>query len=202
MRVGKFSNLATEKFRDGLNGKAIEIYKTIYKGCKYSRELDINKDKHFSIDATIILQDGQKMTIQEKYRDNKFLMNGRLQECPPYPDFTQEYKNAVRLQECPPYPDFTQEYKNAVGTQFENEGEYFKLFAQLYFYGWANKSNTGFKRWCIIDVPKYKDFLQSEGIKKIGTLKNNSKHGKASFYAIPIFKLKDCFLYSNFNFKF
>ena len=181
MRGVNFNNLATEKFRGGLNGKAVEIYKTIYKGCKYSRELDINKDKHFSIDATIILKDGQKMTIQEKYRDNKFLINGRLQECPPYPDFTQEYKNAV-------------------GTQFENNGEYFKLFAQLYFYGWANKNNTGFKRWCIIDVPKYKDYIQKIGIEKLGSLKNNYKHGRASFYAIPIIKLKDCFLYSNFKF--
>ena len=181
MQLKDFKTLPTEIFRKTLNHKAIEIYKSIYKGCEYSRELDINKDRHFSIDATIILQDGQKMTIQEKYRDNKYLRNKYLQELPPYPDFTQEYKNAV-------------------GTPFENEGEYFKLFAQLYFYGWVNSQKTDFKRWCIIDVVKYKDYIQKVGINNIGALKHNYKHGRASFYAIPIIKLKHCFLHSNFRF--
>ena len=177
-----FLKLETENFRKKLNSKAIDIYKSIYPNCIYSRELDINKDRAYSIDATLIFSDGQKLTIQEKYRKYKYL-------------------TCKELQVSPPYPDFTQEYKNAVGTKYENLGEYFKLFAQLYFYGWANKKQTDFVRWCIIDIPKYKDFLQNKGIDNIGALKQNYRHGKATFYAIPINNIKHCFLHSNFDFE-
>tara|TARA_R110000822_G_C15266728_1_gene488790 strand:+ start:798 stop:1355 length:558 start_codon:yes stop_codon:yes gene_type:complete len=175
-----FEKLSTEQFRVKMQSKAIDIYKSVFDGCIYSRELDINKDKHFSIDATLTLSDGQKITIQEKFRNYDFLTNPRLQNRPPFPDFTQEYKNAE-------------------GTVYENDGEFFKLFAQLYFYGWADSGGTGFVRWCILDVAKYKNILFQKGIGNIGKKMNNKKHGKASFYAIPIYELKESFLFSNFN---
>ena len=176
-----FENLKTEKFRKKMQPYAISIYQSIFKNCKYSRQLDINKDKHYSIDATLILEDGQKITIQEKFRNFDCLVNKRLQDNPPFPDFTQEYKNAA-------------------GTKYEVDGEFFKLYAQLYFYGWANKNETGIIRWALIDIPKYKNLLFEKGIDNLGTKRFNSKHGKASFYTIPINLLEDCFLYTNFNF--
>lgn len=176
----EFNKLETEVFRKKLQNKAIEIYKSIYPDCTYSRELDINKDKQYSIDATLIFKDGQKLTLQEKFRKYDTLISPSLQIQPPYPDFTQEYKNGV-------------------GTKYENLGEYFKLFAQIYFYGWANKEETDFLRWVIIDIPKYKDLIQKKGIENLGVLMQNRKHGAASFYAIPIINLKECFLHTNFK---
>jgi len=67
--------------------------------------------------------------------------------------------------------------------------------AQLYFYGWANVSETDFEKWALIDVAKYKMYVDDcGGLDKIGKLKFNNKHGKASFYAIPINKLTSCFV--------
>lgn len=177
-----FAELKTEKFRQKMQPIAIELYKKIFHGCKYTREMDINKDKEYSIDATILLADGQKLTIQEKFRKYDFLINPKLQHCPPYPDFTQEYKNAD-------------------GTVYESDGEFFKLYSHLYFYGWASPKQSRFVRWCIIDVAKYKEILFTQGIDNMGKKMHNQKHGKASFYAIPIVRIKDSIIYSNFNFN-
>lgn len=177
-----FNQLSTELFRRSMQPYALRIYDSVFPECTYSRELDINKDKHFSIDATIITYKGQKITIQEKFRKSKFLT-----------DF--------RLQEEPPFPDFTQEYMNAHGTEFQTEGEYFKLYSHLYFYGWANKEKAGFKKWILMDVLKYKQLLEENGIEKIGSLKRNNRHGKASFYAIPFYKLEKAIIKSNINWE-
>jgi hypothetical protein len=168
----EFNNLSTVKFQEKMKPYARNIYKKVFPGCEIQdlREKGFKVhilDKEFGIDSLINFESGQWISIQEKYRKNSALK----------------------------YCDFTQEYMNAVGTKFENKGEWFKLGAQLYFYGWANELENDFQKWVILDVAKYKLIVEkNNGLKNLGNLKNNFYHGNASFYAIPIMKLKDCFL--------
>jgi len=168
----KFNNLSTVKFQQKLKPAALRIYQQIFPGCRLEdlREQGVKVhvlDKEFAIDALIHCVSGQWISIQEKYRKN----------------------NALK------YQDFTQEFMNACGTEYEAPGEWFKLGAQLYFYGWANVSETDFEKWALIDVAKYKMYVDDcGGLDKIGKLKFNNEHGKASFYAIPINKLTSCFV--------
>lgn len=177
-----FQRLSTEQFRIKMRPHAIAIYNTIFHGSRLEdlREQGVRVhilDKTFGIDTLWNLPSGQSFTLQEKYRANQFLVNRRLQEDPPQPDFTQEYKNAV-------------------GTQFEAEGEWFRLAAQLYFYGWANATSDGFARWVLIDVAKYKALVeQAGGLNNVGVLKQNKAHGAATFYAIPINRLQPAIIY-------
>jgi hypothetical protein len=169
----RFEDLETVKFQEKMKPAARRIYQRIFPGCEIE---DLRADgvkvhvldKEFGIDSLLNFKSGQWISIQEKYRKNRFLK----------------------------YCDFTQEYMNGAGTQYEAPGEWFKLGAQLYFYGWANANETDFEKWCILDVPKYKLLVEcAGGLEKIGRLVSNKKHGKASFYAIPIKKLRPCFLY-------
>lgn len=178
-----FENLSTEKFRLKMRPHAEKIYQGIFPN---SRIEDLRGegvkvhilDKEFAIDTLWHLPSGQWISIQEKYRNNDYFVK-------PY------------LQTKPPYPDFTQEYKNACGTQHENNGEWFKLAAQLYFYGWANAQQTGFAHWIILNVARYKGLVEKRGgLHKIGVLKNNKKHGSASFYAISEVDLKQAIVMS------
>lgn len=176
-----FNKLTTVSFQKKLRPSAIKIYQKIFLECNVIdlRENGVNVhilDKEFGIDSLIILKSGQWISIQEKYRENYLLHNQRLQVKPPYPDFTQEYKNAYK-------------------TKNEKDGEWFKLGAQLYFYGWSNKNNTDFEKWVLIDIPKYKLLVESKGgLDKVGQFKVNNKHGKAAFYAIPIIELSSTFI--------
>ena len=170
--MGDFNQLSTVKFQQVMKPAAIAIYQKLFNGCQVEdlKEEGCNVhilDKEFGVDALIHLQAGQWISIQEKYRSNKYLR----------------------------YGDFTMEYKNAVGTCYENDGEWFKLGAQLYFYGWANKDNTDFEKWALLDIVKIKQLVESAGgLDKIGVMKQNNFHGKASFFAIPIVKLESCFI--------
>ena len=124
-------------------------------------------DQEFGIDSLISLPSRQWITLQEKYRRNAALR----------------------------FLDFTQEYMNAVGTPHESPGEWFKLGAQLYFYGWANAAETDFEKWFLMDIVKYKMLVeQAGGLGRLGTLRHNNAHGRASFYAIPAKLLKSCFV--------
>jgi len=163
---------------------AVAIYRQIFPGCRIDdlREEGVAVhilDKEFGIDTLATLPSGQWLSIQEKYRQNKFLVKRYLQVEPPTPDFTQEFKNAA-------------------GTQWEANGEWFKLGAQLYFYGWARADESGFEKWILLDIAKYKVLVeQAGGLEKIGKINANRKHGRATFYAIPITKLKPAWLASH-----
>ena len=133
-------------------------------------------DKEFGIDTLACFESGQWISIQEKYRSNRYLSDRRF-----------------RVSES--CPDFTQEYKNAVGTDHECDGEWFHLGAQLYFYGWANESNSDFEKWALIDIAKYKLIVESRGgLNQLGQLRYNNFHGRASFYCIPITELRESFV--------
>jgi len=151
---------------------ALRIYQGVFPGCKIVdlREQGVKVhvlDKEFGIDSLITLDSGQWLTIQEKYRRNDALK----------------------------YLDFTQEFMNAEGTKYQSEGEWFTLGAQIYFYGWANREETDFEKWVIIDIARYKLLVeQAGGLDRIGKKKQNNLHGRASFYAIPIMSLKTAWL--------
>ncbi len=168
-----FDNLRTEIFRKKLRPAAIKIYHKVWPGCEIQdlRTEGIKVhilDKEFGIDTLTTFKSGQWISIQEKYRS--------------YARWSK-------------YKDFTQEYKNADGTIYESPGEWFHLGAQLYFCGWANKSETDFQHWFLMDIAKYKLTIEKlGGLGSVGILKFNEKHGKASFYAIPIETIKHTFL--------
>lgn len=151
---------------------ALSIYQRIFPGCYLEdlREQGVRVhvlDREFGIDSLIHLPSAQWISIQEKYRTFDNLK----------------------------YGDFTQEYKNAVGTPYESEGEWFKLGAQLYFYGWANRQEDGFAKWLLLDIARYKCLVERlGGLDKVGTIRQNCRYGRASFYAIPIEKLKPAIL--------
>jgi len=175
-----FNNLSTVKFQEKMKPSALKIYGQVFPGCHIQDlKADGNKvhvlDKEFGVDALIILPSGQWITIQEKYRKHDALK----------------------------YLDFTQEFMNGANTECESPGEWFKLGAQLYFYGWANYGETNFEKWAILDVPKYKIMVERMGgLSAIGKLRQNKKHGSASFYAIPIGLLIDCFFADYRDYRF
>jgi hypothetical protein len=175
MARNEFNELRTVQFQRQMRVSAIRIYKAIFPNCEIEDLRTKGKgvhilDKEFAIDSLIQFPSGNFITLQEKYRENKYIQ----------------------------YSDFTQEYNNAVGTEYESVGEWFKLAAQLYFYGWANKDNTDFEKWIMLDILRYKLLVEKAGgLGKIGILKINETHGRASFYAIPVIKLKDAIIYSS-----
>ena len=176
-----FDNLTTEKFRVRMRPHAVAIYEQLFPGCTIEdlREQGVRVhvlDKHFGIDTLATFATGQWISIQEKYRTHPYLVNPRLRINP----------------RC---PDFTQEYKNAVGTKYEEVGEWFKLGAQLYFYGWASEDESRFEKWLLMDIARYKLLVEERGgLAAIGKMRQNNRHGRASFYCIPINELKPAWI--------
>jgi len=176
-----FAGLETNKLARRGRLYALEIYSKLFPGCRveWFEKKDGSAhilDQAFAVDAKIILPSGGFLTLQEKYRNNDYLV-------------------CQRLQVQPPYPDFTQEYMNGAGTRHESLGEWFKLAAQLYFYGWENSDQSGFEKWVLLDVAKYKMIVEAAGgLPAIGKWFPNRKHGSATFYAIPIIRLQSAFL--------
>lgn len=179
-----FDELSTTRFQLAMRPVARALYAQLFPGCTVQdlREAG-NKvhilDKHFGIDTLISLPDGQWFTVQEKYRQNK-------------------YVRALSLRVDRKCPDFTQEFKNADGTQYETPGEWFTLASQLYFYGWASEDNASFEKWVLLDIAKYKLLVEkSGGLDAMGKKFFNREHGRSSFYCIPVLKLRPAFIASH-----
>jgi hypothetical protein len=169
-----WDNQPTVTFQTRMKPAALRIYQRCFPGCTVEdlREQGVKVhilDKEFGIDSLIHFPSGQWLSIQEKYRTNKYLR----------------------------YGEFTQEYLNGVGTVHESPGEWFKLGAQIYFYGWANADETDFAAWLMMHIARYKVVVErAGGLGAVGTLHQNQQYGRASFYAIPIGKLRDCIMFS------
>jgi hypothetical protein len=121
-------------------------------------------DKELSIDTFLYFKDGTMLTLQEKSRKHDYLK---------YADFTFEYYNDPRT---------------------KDEGEWFKLAAQLYFYGFVNESETGYVKYYLMNVPKLRIFLKNNiGIKTLEEkyLHPNRPPAKANFFAIPFSIIPD-----------
>lgn len=179
-----FDRLSTVVFQKEMMSLADSIYLATWPGCTVNRYSRGEGEPHvldqaYGVDMELVMPSGQTFTVQEKFRRHKFLVEPNLQVEPPTPDFTQEFKNAA-------------------GTEQETDGEWFHLAAQFYFYGWASEDCSRFEKWVILDVPKYKMLVEERGgLSAIGELFQNDAHGRASFYAIPVTRLWDAWLYTH-----
>mgnify|MGYP003120283745 CR=1 FL=1 len=111
-------------------------------------------DINFSIDTIIRFPNGSVLNLQEKSRQNTWLS-----------------KNEYTIQ-------LFKDYKN------EGKGEWFKLMAQFYFYGFANKESNGYSKYYILNVGVLRLALNSIDITKY-PLMNNKEPLKSNFYCIP-----------------
>jgi hypothetical protein len=169
--MSNFKDLKTVSFQQKMDVHVKSIYKKLWPDCKI---IDLRSnghkahilDQYFGIDTIIECKDGCRITIQEKSRENEFLQ----------------------------YRDFTQEYINGYGTINESPGEWFNLTAQIYFYGWANKDETKFEKWFIMDVFLYKMIIQKWGLTVIGKRNINKLHGRSLFYGIKLRHLFPAFV--------
>jgi hypothetical protein len=156
-----------KNFEEKMHPCINEIYKSLFSHLseikRSNRETTTDSkilfmDKELAIDTFLYFKDGTILTLQEKSRKHNYLQ----------------------------YNDFTFEYYNDPATK--DEGEWFKLAAQLYFYGFVNESETGYVKYYLLNVPKLRLFLKNEiGIKTLEGkyLKINKPPAKASFFAIP-----------------
>ena len=130
-------------------------------------------DKELAIDTFLHFRDGTVLTFQEKTRRKSILDRFGA--------------------------DFTFEYYNDPSTK--DEGEWFKLAAQLYFYGYASDNMTGYHRYWIVDIPKLRIFLKNKiGIQDLERryLRFNRPPARANFFAVPFGVIDDsCIMYAS-----
>lgn len=168
-----------KQFEEQMSPYIDNIYKQLFKGLKEINRSCSNKkndiqmfmDKELGIDTTLKFQDGTFLTFQEKTRLNNYLS----------------------------FNDFTFEYYNDPSTG--EQGEWFKLASQYYFYGFANKENKGYEKFYILNVPEFRLFLKNDvGIEELERkyLKQNKPPAKANFFFIPFKIIPDkCILYES-----
>jgi hypothetical protein len=157
-----------KNFEEKMTPHINEIYNDLFKNkiSKIIRNTNGNQDKellfmdkYLGIDTQIIFKDGSKITLQEKTRKYYYFQK--------YNDFTFEYYNDPKLKE---------------------QGEWFKLAAQLYFYGFSNEKETGYEKFYILDICKLRRFLTYRiGLKNLekNYLHQNIGSAKANFFHIP-----------------
>jgi hypothetical protein len=156
-------------FEESMTPHIDTIYKKLFtklSGIKRSnRDIEhdekiIFMDRELAIDTFLYFTDGTMLTLQEKTRKKYFFDKYGA-------DFTFEY--------------FNNPYTKA-------EGEWFKLAAQLYFYGYARDDLSGYERFWIVNIHKLRLFLKNHiGLAALENkyLRQNSSHGTANFFAIP-----------------
>jgi hypothetical protein len=157
-----------KNFEEKMSMYIDDIYKKLFKEklleiYRSNRNTEIDEkilfmDINMAIDTTIRMTNGSILTFQEKTRKYKF-------------------KN---------YNDFTFEYYNDPKTK--DEGEWFKLAAQLYFYGYANEKEDGYYKYYFLNVTKLRTGLMRKfTILELENnfLKQNKPPAKANFFAIP-----------------
>jgi len=157
-----------KQFEEKMTSYIDEIYRNIFgkrliKIYRSSRDKESDgrllfMDIELSIDTHLTFRNGSVLTFQEKTRKNNFLK---------YNDFTFEYYNDPETKE---------------------EGEWFKLAAQLYFFGYANKGETGYDKYWIINIARLRTALMSKfSLSELEQkyLRFNKPPAKANFFAIP-----------------
>ena len=159
----------------------LQVYRSLFPGSRYQPMEELGDtglmfDKNWGVDGFICTASLRCWVVQSKCRRHDFLTERRYQVISGIPDFTQEFMNAA-------------------GTQYEAPGEWFHLNAELYFFGWATSDESGLAKWLLLDIPRYKAIVEAAGgLAKIGRLQQNKAGGKASFYAIPVTRLRDAWL--------
>jgi len=168
--MNSFNNLSTVKFQEKMKPAAARIYKSIFPNCRVE---DLRSD-------------GFKVHVL----DQEFAIDSLL-----HLDGGQWFSIQEKYRDYPKwgFHDFTQELKNGDGTP----GEWSKLGAQLYFYGWCDPSKSVFLEWFIMDVVKYKILIErGGGIYHVGNVRQNKQHGSATFAGVPYEIIKPAILYS------
>ena len=124
-------------------------------------------DKELSIDATIVFENGSLITIQEKSRRFEYLQR--------FGDFTFEYyANRFKL----------------------NNGQWFKLISQLFFYGFVNEEENKYVKYYLIDSLRLRIFLLNLEEKNIKNKLKTNPHRASNFYPISFDMPDDCFISS------
>jgi hypothetical protein len=165
----------TEKeFEKGLQPAIEQIYRNHFSELDSVERFDRTEkeihplDQYFAIDSILHFKNGSILTCQEKSRKNYALL---------YNDFTFEYYNDPTI---------------------GDKGEWFHLSSQIYFYGFANKQNTDYDKYYLIDMTKFRIWLsQFNPISKRFKIRKNPHPAKANFIPIPFKDIPvDCILYS------
>lgn len=174
------TNWPEKRFEENMQQHIDEIYRSVFTGlCGIERstqesfdnnELAAIYDRDMAIDTILRFEDGSVLTMQEKSRKDIYRK---------YQEFTFEY------------------YSNRhVG----NEGQWFKIASQLFFYGYANAEENGYTDWWIINLPVLRIYLTKHvGIDELKRrhYKTNSPANSDFFYykfsAMP----SGCILYQS-----
>jgi len=166
-----FSELKTVKdVHEPLKPAAARIYQSIFPECKIEN----------------LRADGFKVHVLDKEFGIDSLIHFKSNQ---WISIQEKYRNYPYWKS---YHDFTQEIENGDGSQ----GEWFKLGAQLYFYGWGAPDKDCFLEWYIFDVAKYKTIIESMGgIQSAGVVRKNNKHGKSRFVCVEISAIKSAVLF-------
>jgi len=179
IRDRTFEDRATEQFRVRMRPKAIALYAKLFPGWEFidlraNGERGHILDEEYGIDAEIRCPGSCSLTLQEKFRDYKHLIE---------------------------YGDFTQGYMTRYHTPDVAEGEWFKLNTALYFYGWADDEESEFVKWIMLDVFTYKLLaVHAGGLDRLGgrnSLRQNRRWGQTAFYPIQLDALKPAIVASS-----
>lgn len=79
------------------------------------------------------------------------------------------------------FQDFTLEYHQNPHTDPPEEGEFFHLDADYFFYCWANESRDGLAGYRLVDLPAFKCGVEEGTIVMNGPIKNDDKRGYRNF---------------------
>jgi hypothetical protein len=162
-------------FEESMTPHIDTIYKKTFRNLEsiYRSNRDTEKeskilfmDKELAIDTFLHFKDGSILTFQEKTRRKYYLDKFGA-------DFTFEYYNNPATYE---------------------QGEWFKLAAQIYFYGYADESMGGYCKYWVIDIAKLRIHLKNNiGIETLEKkyLKRNPPPAKANFFAVPFDLISD-----------
>lgn len=158
---------ADKDFEEKMRTAIDAIYIRCFNGLTEIKRIDRGKeedqkilflDKNMAIDTYLTFVDGSVLTVQEKTLRH----------------FQQSWQQ------------FTFEYYNDPHTG--EKGEWFKLAAQIYFFGYANEKEDSYLQYWILDISRLRIFLKNViGIQalKSGYLRKNKPPNRANFFAIP-----------------
>lgn len=155
---------ADKDFEENIHQYINEIYERNFNNIKSIYRFDRDNknktldilDKDLGIDSIIVFKNGSIISFQEK---------------------TRRFENIQ-------YNDFTFEYYNNPLTK--EKGEWFKLLAQFYFYGYMNKKENKYLKYFIINISILRLAINTISLKVLTEkIKQNNLHGKANFITIP-----------------
>ena len=164
-------NWVEKEFEEKMTKYIDEIYKKIFKLL-----VSIHRSKRDSEDEKLLFMDIELAIDTHLTFKNRSILT--FQE--------KTLRNCKRH-----WQQFTFEYYNDPATK--EEGEWFKLSSLLYFFGYANKEETGYDEYWILNVAKLRTGLMRNYTLKYleeNFLKYNKPPAKASFFAIPFDILK------------